>query len=295
MEMQCIFCEVGNEFLNVIYINFMLQRVKKIWPRTKLKPVGIYLHFLASTQSWLSECVGVGGPSPIDVLLVVSTFSGCNGWEGCWLLRPVLPPPPPAPTVPGSRDTCLERSRAVWMVCRAFWGDNSDCSRFLAPVIWESRRGKLARDTGGPGPGPGAATEPWSGAGTMEGVEDAEDCWTGDGICWVLDLPDGWYRFLPGAKEAVLVGVGMWGCEGWDIRCGRAVASNTGPVVLDLWCSDTWAGVCCCCACGAGCCCCWWDVPLLVGVCVYDVSDVGVLSPGEMSMSCAWDSPAKQR
>ena len=32
------------------------------------------------------------------------------------------------------------------MVCKAFWGDNSDWSKPLFPVIWESSRGKLAND-----------------------------------------------------------------------------------------------------------------------------------------------------
>jgi hypothetical protein len=31
MAMQCIPCEVGIELLNVIYVNFKLQRIKKIY------------------------------------------------------------------------------------------------------------------------------------------------------------------------------------------------------------------------------------------------------------------------
>lgn len=33
------------------------------------------LHFRASIQSWVSECVGVGGPSLV-ILPLVSTFNG---------------------------------------------------------------------------------------------------------------------------------------------------------------------------------------------------------------------------
>lgn len=94
---------------------------------------------IESKQSSVSECVGVGGPSPVEAAplpLLVSTFNGTKTSFVLVLSVPVC---------------CRERRRAVCMVCcRAFWAA-SGCSLPPAAVICDKSRGRFCSETGGGG------------------------------------------------------------------------------------------------------------------------------------------------